>query len=343
MTVVSFIVEIITVFKQIKRYVNQKSCTGLSSFIQFYNHIISLTICIQLFLSYTLKMGSSPWKYCLNTRRKDKHSRKEQLSNCSLNYSSFVQQSMGSINDEKNPIKRSQTVSMTHDGNEKCKYCHSSSASTTSVTDKSYEDLDSSIHVPCDEDFESVFNPRQMRCLVLIAHNHMKPAMVDFILANRNLLKKFRLTGTNTTMTILREIFRDDPDVVYGTTCKSGPLGGDAQVVAMMCNGDLGGVIFFVDPMSSHPHTADIECLTRQIIVHNIFYMNNPVSAVSGAYVLRQALREGKADLIPSFFKTLESPSVLEYKNTQSQVSKSSLHHLDSSMRFEYFEGSVIE
>ena len=30
-------------------------------------------------------------------------------------------------------------------------------------------------------------------------------------------------------MSMLREVFGDDPEVIYGPSCKSGPLGGDAQ------------------------------------------------------------------------------------------------------------------
>ncbi len=270
-------------------------------------------------------------KLLSNSRRKKKHNKQTKL------YGS-------TINNEKNLLERLSSIAMSNGGSGEMKYYIPSNTSTASVTDiSSCNDLDSSVHVAYDEDFESVFDPRQMRCLALIAHNHMKPAMRNFVLENRNLLKKFRLTGTNTTMTMLKAIFRDDPNIVYGPTCSSGPLGGDAQVVAMMCNGDLGGVIFFVDPMSAHPHSADIECLNRQVIVHNIFYMNNPVSANAGAYILRHALSEGKADLIPSFFKTLESPCVAEYKIRQGRVASSSLDPLDSSMRDLYLDETAME
>lgn len=171
-----------------------------------------------------------------------------------------------------------------------------------------------------DPKFESRYSPFEMRCLALVAHNHMKPAMKNFVLANKNLLKKFRLTGTNTTMTMLREVFGDDPSVEYGPTCTSGPLGGDAELVAVMCTENLGGCVFFQDPMSAHPHSADIECLNRQANVHNVLMMPNPASAFAIMTTLRIALKEGRAELIPSFFSTLESPSVAEYKKRQKKV-----------------------
>jgi len=174
--------------------------------------------------------------------------------------------------------------------------------------------------VDLDPKFESKFAPFEMRCLALVAHNHMKPAMKNFVLANKNLLKKFRLTGTNTTMTMLREVFGEDPSVEYGPTCTSGPLGGDAELVAVMCTENLGGCVFFQDPMSAHPHTADIECLSRQANVHNVLMMPNPATAFAVMTTFRIALKEGRSELIPSFFNTLESPSVAEYKIRQAKV-----------------------
>ena len=124
--------------------------------------------------------------------------------------------------------------------------------------------------------FESRFEPDQMRCLALAADNHMKPAMKIFVLANKNVLCKFKLTGTNTTMTMLREVFGDDDSVKFGPTCTSGPLGGDAELVANILIENIGGCIFFQDPMSSYLHQADIECLLQQANIHNVLMIQNP-------------------------------------------------------------------
>ena len=181
-----------------------------------------------------------------------------------------------------------------------------------------------------DPDFESIFQPSQMRLLALVSHNNMKHSMKQFVLANKNVLKKFRLTGTNTTMTMLKDVFGNDPDVVYGPSCKSGPLGGDAQLVAMAATGELGGCIFFVDPMDAHPHSADIACLNRQGNVHNILMMNNPASAHTCLNSLRMALMLGRIEMMPSFFFDLESPSVEAYRKRQQQVLQQSIQHQDA-------------
>mmetsp|Transcript_19268 Transcript_19268/g.27103 ORF Transcript_19268/g.27103 Transcript_19268/m.27103 type:complete len:362 (-) Transcript_19268:230-1315(-) len=171
-----------------------------------------------------------------------------------------------------------------------------------------------------DPEFTSAFAPGDMRCLALVSHNNMKAAMKQFVLANKNVLKKFRLTGTNTTMSMLKEVFGDDPAVIYGPACKSGPLGGDAQLVALAVSGQCGGCIFFIDPMDSHPHSSDIECLVRQGNVHNLLMMNNPTTAHVTLQALRIALKMGRMEMFPSFFFDLESPSVPAYERRQKAI-----------------------
>ena len=93
--------------------------------------------------------------------------------------------------------------------------------------------------------FTSTFAPGEMRQLALVAHNHMKPAMKQFIETYSEILKKFRITGTQTTMKMCKSMWgEDDPAIHYGLTCTSGPLGGDAQIAALMCVEDLGGGLF---------------------------------------------------------------------------------------------------
>lgn len=174
-----------------------------------------------------------------------------------------------------------------------------------------------------DPDFVSAFSPSEMRCLALVSHNGMKKTMREFVTANKNILKKFRLTGTNSTMTMLKEVFKDEPPgtVVFGPSCASGPLGGDAELVAHLVTGQIGGIFFFQDPMDSHPHRADIDCLCRQVLVYNTMMADNPTSALMLMYTLRAALQgKGKPNLIPSFFFSLQSPTVEAYKARQKSV-----------------------
>mmetsp|Transcript_2588 Transcript_2588/g.5814 ORF Transcript_2588/g.5814 Transcript_2588/m.5814 type:complete len:385 (-) Transcript_2588:186-1340(-) len=175
-----------------------------------------------------------------------------------------------------------------------------------------------------DEDFRAAFRPTEMRCLALVSHNEMKSTLKDFVVFHKHVLKKFRLTGTQSTMEMLSEVFADDPKVVFGPTCKSGPLGGDAELVALMTTGQLGGLLFFQDPMACHPHQCDIDCLVRQAQVHNTVIASTPATAMCLVHSFRMALTgQGRAELLPSFFFSLQAPSVEAYKAAQKSKVKS--------------------
>lgn len=176
------------------------------------------------------------------------------------------------------------------------------------------------------QDFETKFKPSDMRQLALVAHNHMKPAMKEFITTYTEILNKFRITGTQTTMKMCKTLWgEDNPKIEYGLTCTSGPLGGDAQVASLMCMEDLGALIFFTDPLSAHPHQADIDSLIRLANCGNVIMCLNPTSAMSMMHIFKCALQKGSRGMIPSFFETLESPAVPEYKHQQQLALRSAI------------------
>ena len=83
-----------------------------------------------------------------------------------------------------------------------------------------------------------------------------------------------------------------EPEVASGT------LGGDQAVGTLISTQYICGVIFFRDPLSSHPHHADIEALGRLCDVYQIPFATNPQS---GEAILDYLL-SGKAEreLIPN-------------------------------------------
>jgi hypothetical protein len=87
----------------------------------------------------------------------------------------------------------------------------------------------------------------------------------------------------------------------------------------MMASGELGGILFFQDPMTSHPHQCDIDCLVHQALLRNTAMASTPTSAMAiMAEAFKMALvEEGRPGIIPSFFFTLQSPAVEAYKNGQ--------------------------
>lgn len=114
----------------------------------------------------------------------------------------------------------------------------------------------------------------ERKTLALIAHDGKKADMVAFAMANKMILERYKLVATSTTGTLLEE--------KCGLEVKrmlSGPIGGDAQIAAMVAEGKIAAVFFFVDPLGKHPHDPDIQTLLRICNAHNIPLATNTATA----------------------------------------------------------------
>ena len=63
------------------------------------------------------------------------------------------------------------------------------------------------------------------------------------------------------------------------TRLKSGPLGGDQQLGAMIAEGRLDVLIFFTDPLTSMPHDVDVKALTRIATLEQVVMACNAATA----------------------------------------------------------------
>ena len=98
--------------------------------------------------------------------------------------------------------------------------------------------------------------------------------MLAWATYNRALLAQHALIATSSTGALLH-----DKVGLRVTRVKSGPLGGDAQIAAMVVEGRVRAVFFFVDPLSAHPHDPDIRTLLRVCNVHNVPIATNVAAA----------------------------------------------------------------
>jgi methylglyoxal synthase len=111
--------------------------------------------------------------------------------------------------------------------------------------------------------------------LALIAHDGKKASMVAFVMKRMDFFKRkdVELVGTGTTGTMIQNAGLK-VDLVA-----SGPMGGDAEIGAMVTRGEVNGVIFFRDPLDKHPHDVDISMLMRLCDVHEVPLATNYKSA----------------------------------------------------------------
>jgi methylglyoxal synthase len=110
--------------------------------------------------------------------------------------------------------------------------------------------------------------------LAVIAHDGRKADLVAWATFNRDRLSEFDLVATATTGALLRDKVGLEVESVL-----SGPMGGDAQIAALVAVGRIRAVFFFVDPLSAHPHDPDIQTVMRVCNVHNVALATNLASA----------------------------------------------------------------
>ncbi len=101
--------------------------------------------------------------------------------------------------------------------------------------------------------------------IALVAHDSRKEDLLEWVGYNRAVLGAHQLVATGTTGGLVQARW-DLPVTRY----KSGPLGGDQQIGALIAEGQLDVLVFFWDPLEPQPHEPDVRALLRIAVVYNI-------------------------------------------------------------------------
>lgn len=123
--------------------------------------------------------------------------------------------------------------------------------------------------------------------IALIAHDRKKDLMVKLVTAYRPILAKHQLFATGTTGGRIA-----DATGLPIHRFKSGPLGGDQQIGAMISEDEMDMVIFLRDPLAAQPHEPDVTALIRLSDVYEIPLATN----IGTAEILLRGLDAGFAD-----------------------------------------------
>ncbi|PXV68790.1 methylglyoxal synthase [Dysgonomonas alginatilytica] len=120
---------------------------------------------------------------------------------------------------------------------------------------------------------------RKRLTIALVAHDHRKADMVDWCYYNSDFLSSHHLVCTGTTGHLIRQAFSEKGIDAEITCMNSGPLGGDAEIAAMVVRQEINMAVFLIDDLNPQPHEADIMMLLRQCRVHNVPIACNRYSA----------------------------------------------------------------
>lgn len=112
--------------------------------------------------------------------------------------------------------------------------------------------------------------------IALVAHDNRKKDLAAWARYNIGTLARHELICTGTTGRMIQQVVNEEIDAdnisepaVPILKLRSGPLGGDQQLGAMIAEGKVDILIFFWDPMQPQPHDVDVKALLRIAVVYN--------------------------------------------------------------------------
>lgn len=125
---------------------------------------------------------------------------------------------------------------------------------------------------------------KKKKTIALVAHDNRKSDLIKWAEANWKELIVHNIVCTGTTGSLVEEVFKKKciennatPPTV--SKFKSGPLGGDQQLGALICESKVDIFIFLWDPMQPQPHDVDVKALLRICTLYNVVTATNLATA----------------------------------------------------------------
>jgi methylglyoxal synthase len=115
--------------------------------------------------------------------------------------------------------------------------------------------------------------------IALVAHDRRKADMVEWVSFNIEMLAVHKLVCTGTTGGLVQNALTKSGVEADVVCMHSGPMGGDAEIAAMVVRKEIDLAIFLIDDLNPQPHEADVQMLLRQCRVHNVPIACNRYSA----------------------------------------------------------------
>lgn len=160
--------------------------------------------------------------------------------------------------------------------------------------------------------------------IALVAHDSRKKELVEWVGYNYETLVNHELFATGTTGKLIEELMINvtdydeslDTEYIHAikpfegkiTRLLSGPLGGDAQISAMIAEGKIDVLIFFCDNLIMQGHQNDVSALVRLSSLYNIAFATNRTTA---DMILTSRLFDSAT------YNRIVPPAIEKYKNRQ--------------------------
>jgi len=126
---------------------------------------------------------------------------------------------------------------------------------------------------------------QEMKRIALVAHDNCKKDLIEWVEWNWELLINHKLICTGTTGGLIEKALQKKlkehckEEMLNIVKLKSGPLGGDQQLGAMICEGNIDILIFLWDAMQPQPHDVDVKALLRITTLYNVVSACNRATA----------------------------------------------------------------